>query len=92
MEQRLQIVESDLLRGSDLPVTPDDVERIASRVEIAREPLRDLAVLEMRDQLPRLSGVRLAAAQWGSSLAGEGAGVASGFASPAWSEIVNGME
>lgn len=91
MEQGLEIVEADLLRGGDLPLAQNDVERIARGVEVAREPLGDLAVLEMGDQLAGRLGARGAGAQRRSPWSVLGAGVPEGTAAPD-SVMVNGIE
>lgn len=90
MEERLEIVQADLLRGGDLPLAQDDVEGVARRIEVAREPLGNLAVLEMGDQLAGPLGAGGGRSQLGSPLSALGAGVPAGAAEP--SVTVKGIE
>jgi hypothetical protein len=90
VEERLEIVQADLLRGGDLPLAQDDVEGVARRIEVAREPLGNLAVLEMGDQLAGLLGAGGGRSQLGSPLSVLGAGVPAGAAEP--SVTVKGIE
>lgn len=58
VEQRLELLESDFPRSGDLSLTPDEMERLAGRIEIEGEPLVDAPVLVMRDQFVGMLDVR----------------------------------
>jgi len=58
VKQRLEFLEANLPRSGDLALAPEQVERLAGRVEIEGESLVDPAVLVMGDQFIETLDIR----------------------------------